>query len=311
MKTDAAFFQTPILLLVFNRPDYLREMISLLAKVQPAKIYIHGDGPRNSHEDDLQACAEIQRIAKSISWPCEVHTKFQKHNLGCKVGVSTGLDWFFSHEKEGIILEDDCRPDTSFFSYSEELLKKYRHTNEIGLIAGSNPLGSLSKNESSYDFTIHPFCWGWASWRRAWQTYDVNMSAWPVKGEQVLKKTFSTESARQYWRKIFQDTYDGKIDTWDYQWTFTCWRTNMLCILPQQNAVTNIGFDNRATHTKLAFAPLAHQKTRQFSFPLRHPVMVASNKELDKRIQEEIFEKSLVGKLVTGLRSFIQRRFSR
>jgi hypothetical protein len=302
-------FSTPILLLVFNRPDYLARQIEILRELRPTQLYVSGDGPRSTHPTDSTACQEIKKTLKLIDWNCEVVTKLRSKNLGCKVGVSSGIDWFFEHVIEGIILEDDCLPDLSFFEFSEQLLKKYRHDERVGQIGGTNLFENVI-SPTSYYFSIHPACWGWATWRRAWQKYDVTMQTWPEDGQAVLQRIFSSRSAVSYWTRIFQKTWHSEIDTWDYQWIYTCWKYDMWSAIPTQNLVENIGFDARATHTRHAFSPLAHLQSGTMVFPLKHP-SVQTNDQLDQQAQITFFEKHSYLKFLGGLQRFIQRTLSR
>lgn len=305
-KTSA--FSTPILILEFNRPDYLLKTIEILRKISATDIYIHVDGPRQDNTAEQQASMQIQAYTKLIDWKCKVHTNFMTKHVGCKEGVSQGISWFFNKVSEGIILEDDCMPDISFFPYAEELLEKYRLDERVGMIAGNTFFNDLSC-KTSYSFSIHPHCWGWGTWRRAWTKYDVTMSDFGKNGKEVVDDKFTSLKSRRYWMSIFTQTFIGNIDTWDYQWTYLSWKLNMFCVVPAINLVTNIGFDSRATHTKFAFSPIAFQKKYKMTFPLIHPKNVNPDLEMDHRIQGIIFEQNIVQKLLLGLKNYLKRLF--
>lgn len=301
-------FRVPILLLVFNRPDYMERQIAQLRLLGAKRIYISGDGPRNLNKSDEVNCHAVHELVKQIDWDCKVTLHFSTENQGCKLGVNNGISWFFDKVAEGIILEDDCFPDQSFFRYAEELLVKYRHNSHVGMIAGTNPAKN-TRDSNSYFFSGLPFCWGWATWRRAWKKYDVNMRMWNKDGEKILKRVMVTKISRAYWRKLFDRTSHGLIDTWDYQWIFTCWRHQMLCIIPAANLVTNIGFDARATHTTFVFSPMAQQKAYSIIFPLIHPGTIQPDTSYDLAIQREFFERNRYLKLLEGIRNFAIRFF--
>lgn len=305
----ASQFTTPILLLVFNRPDYLARQIEILRTIRPTQLFISGDGPRPNHQGDREATQQIKKTLRLIDWECQIFTKLRTKNLGCKLGVSDGITWFFQHVTEGIILEDDCLPDPSFFEFTSQLLKKYRHDQRVGQIGGTNLFEKVI-SPTSYYFSIHPACWGWATWRRAWEKYDVEIREWPDKGQEVLQKMFSSPSSQKYWTKQIGETLRGAIDTWDYQWIYACWKYDMLCAIPTVNLVENIGFDTRATHTKYAFSPFAHLKKDAMTFPLKHPT-VQANAQLDQQIQLEVFEKNVGLKLMIGLYRYLSNRLAR
>jgi len=119
---------SPVLFLIFNRPDTTTRVFEAIRAARPERLYVAADGPRMTREGEAERCAEARRIATAVDWPCEVKTLFRETNLGCRAAVSGAITWFFEHEEEGIILEDDCLPDPSFFPYCTELLAHYRDT---------------------------------------------------------------------------------------------------------------------------------------------------------------------------------------
>lgn len=265
---------TAVLFLVFNRPDTTRRVFEAIRNARPKRLYVAADGPRADRPGEEERCAEVRRIATAVDWPCEVETLFRDNNLGCKHGVSSGISWFFEHEEEGIILEDDVLPVPSFFPYCEELLARYRDDARVSAISGSNRLGPGRHVSDSYFFSRYVPIWGWASWRRAWCRYDLTMESWthpstPTKLNTILG---GRERAVNHWISIFNRTFYGEIDTWDYQWTYTSWMNDMVAIIPAHNLTENLGFGTGATHTTGTMpASLARNRPIDLTFPLRHP----------------------------------------
>jgi hypothetical protein len=272
----------PLLFLIFNRPQMTEQVMTAIRGAQPERLYVAADGPRaDSGEEAL--CEQARRIATNVDWPCEVKTLFRDRNLGCRLGVSMAIEWFFEQEEEGIILEDDCIPSQSFFRYCGELLDRYRHDERIMCISGANFQQGRYVSPFSYYFSRYNHCWGWATWRRAWRLHDVDMQQWDhyrrsgsLESWSDGDKTFTT-----YWTNIFDSVARGEIDTWDYQWAFTCWAQHGLTCLPDRNLVTNIGFGAGATHTADAKAAGSNLARREMEFPLRHPPLVMRNVEAD------------------------------
>ena len=181
------------------------------------------DGPRDGKIDEKGHCEEVRKIATSVDWPCEVKTLFREENLGCRRGVSGAIDWFFKHESEGIILEDDVVPSVTFFRFCQELLERYRHDERVMSISGNNFQGEHKVTSNSYYFSRYNHLWGWATWKRAWKHYDHEMVHWPKFRDSNGLKAWSdgNESFEIYWNKIF-NICCGDIDTWDCQWVFSC-----------------------------------------------------------------------------------------
>ena len=197
--------KTAVLLLVFNRPDTTKDVFESIRKAQPERLYVAADGPRGHVNGERERCNEVRRITTDVDWPCKVMTLFRDGNLGCRIGVSTAIDWFFDNEPDGIILEDDCQPDPSFFEFSEQLLEHYRDNTNVMVISASYFHGEKYKPEYSYFFSIYNHCWGWASWRRAWQLYDRDMENWIDLRKSTWLKELSggRRDFEEYWRDIF------------------------------------------------------------------------------------------------------------
>jgi hypothetical protein len=272
-----------ILFIVFKRPDTTRHVMQTIRSAQPARLYVAGDGPRD-RPGELALCEETRAIATMVDWPCEVRTLWRDSNLGCRIGVSSAIDWFFSHEEEGIILEDDCAPSPSFFLYCSELLERYRTDNRVMCISGTNFQDGRSVTPDSYYFSRYMHCWGWASWRRAWRHYDRDMSLWPEFLASGGLRAWSGGDPlfERHWRNILQQMFRGEIDTWDYQWLFACWAQGGLTCAPAKNLVRNIGFGDGATHTSQADHRLARLVPAELEFPLIHPRMILRNTEADR-----------------------------
>ena len=120
-------FETPVLFLIFNRPDLSQQVFERIREIKPKQLFVAADGPRATHPDDAQKCADARRVTLNIiDWECEVKTLFRDENLGCGLAVSQAITWFFEQVEMGIILEDDCYPDLSFFRFCEKLLDYYK-----------------------------------------------------------------------------------------------------------------------------------------------------------------------------------------
>lgn len=275
---------TAVLFIIFNRPLMTQLVFNEIKKVKPKKLFICGDGPREHELGEKEKCEQARHIVNEIDWNCTVHTLFHSDNLGCKQAVSTGINWFFENVDEGIILEDDCLPDHSFFQFSEELLIYFRHDNRIMQICGSNFLRGWKRNDYSYYFSLYGPIWGWASWRRAWKYYDVDMKLWPIIKKGRLYEDFCLNQEEAEFRKqLYEKVFSGEIDTWDYQWGFSKMINSGLSIIPNVNLISNIGFGHDSTHTGTPSDPFANMKTESVSFPLRRPEFVIVDRLADEK----------------------------
>lgn len=300
---------TPVAFIIFNRPDTTAKVFTEIAKAKPPKLLVVGDGPRIDRAGEAERVAQTRAIIERVDWPCDLLTNFSDVNLGCKKRVSSGIDWVFDQVEEAIILEDDCLPDPSFFRYCQELLVRYRHDQRIGMISGNNFQFGRRYGNDSYYFSKYFHIWGWASWRNRWSdSYDVSLQHWPkIRDEGALIDMVRDADDVSEWLDIFEKTYQGKIDTWDYQWVFANWFSGRFAILPADNLISNIGFGSDATHT-ISASKLANMATVPMQFPLEHPLAVMRNSRADHHSRRTAMRRPLwrrgISFLISKLRQF-------
>ena len=291
-------FPVPIVFIIFNRPDVALRTFLEIAKIKPSKLLVIGDGPRRNVPGEEEKVLKTRAILDLVNWDCEVLTDFSKDNLGCKSRVASGLDWVFGLVDEAIILEDDCLPSPSFFIFCQEMLQTYRNQPEIGMITGINFQKGVRRGSGDYYFSKYMHIWGWATWSDRWlNSYDVDMKAWPTfkRSQDFLDITVSAPQ-QKFWEKIFEKVYRGKIDTWDYQWILANWLHKRLCIIPNANLISNIGFGQGATHTKVETA-LSNLPVDEISFPLKHPDSIKADLLADQFTEKNYFSDGISDKL--------------
>jgi hypothetical protein len=294
-------FHTPILFLVFNRPDTTQQVFDVLRKIKPTKLFIAADGPRLDKDAEKEKCIAVRRIATQIDWECQLVTLFRDKNLGCGKAVSEAITWFFDHVDEGIILEDDCLPSLSFFHFCNKTLAKYRKNVKIMHIGGCNFQQGMKRGFSDLYFSKIPHVWGWATWKRAWGKYKYSISHISTKElDKVVLNNTKKGELRVYWKRIFSRMISEPFDTWDYQWHFAIWENNGLSITPNKNLISNIGFGVNATHTFDADAFASNNLV--YSFELRkYPHLLLACEKADlftyKNVYGIIFKKNLIQKL--------------
>ena len=280
--------QTAVLFLVFNRPDTTKQVFRAIRRAKPPRLYVAADGPRASLVGEAERTEQVRKISTAVDWPCEVKTLFRSENLGCKYAVSSAISWFFQNEAQGIILEDDCLPSQSFFWYCEELLIKYKEDNSVYSISGDSRGSEHIHLKGDYTFCKYPLIWGWASWRRVWQHYDVEILDWPQRRDILLKKISQSYDTTRFWTVIFSKMYKRKINTWDYQFVYLHLINNASCIVPGKNLISNIGFGPDATHTFIVDLN-SNRALHELILPLNHCVTKNSNKLVDSYFESNIF----------------------
>lgn len=281
----------PVLLTVFNRPQETRQVLARLKQVRPEKLFLAADGPRDGRPEDQYLCQEVRRLAaEEIDWTAQVITDLAPRNLGLRRRMASAISWALEHEDRVIVLEDDCLPSPSFFRFCTELLERYADDPRVGVITGDNFQPKGFDCEASYYFSRYPHCWGWATWRRAWDLYDDDMSDWPATRKSAwLEELFPHPLESLYWKQIFDKTYSGEIQSWAYRWTYSCWRHKMLTATPLRNLVTNIGVGESASNTRDAEIGKHGLASQALSFPLAHLTDVVRNTSADAYAQRHAF----------------------
>ena len=290
MLKSSECLDTPVLFLIFNRPDLTKQVFEAIRQVKPKQLFIAADGPRIDRPQELELCEATRiMVMQQIDWDCKVYTLFRKTNLGCKIAVSSAISWFFEHVEEGIILEDDCFPSPTFFKFCEKLLKEYKYCQEICHIGGSCFL-PISIKESFY-FTKYTHIWGWATWKRAWMAYDIQMKEWPsIQKSMIFKEKFLSKNEFLFWAANFNSVYNGECDTWDYQWMYTTLANSTISVAPSKNLIKNIGF--RADGTHVTDEKSSNANLAIFDFNIKDmlfPDKIQINKKLDKYIHDNYF----------------------
>lgn len=275
---------SPILFIIFNRPDTTKKVFDEIRKVKPKRLFIAGDGPRKDNQNDLLKCEETRKIINQIDWDCEVETFFRENNLGCKEAVSSAIDWFFQNVNQGIILEDDCLPASDFFRFCDLMLDRYANDSRISHITGCNLQDGIKRGESSYFFSNLSHIWGWATWRRVWENYDKNLTNFELEdANSAFSNIFDNEIILKAWLDKFDEMKKRKIDTWDYQFSFLNFFNNQLSIVPNVNLISNIGFNENATHTFNNSDLYANIPLQHLEFEILHPKFILPNKLADQK----------------------------
>ncbi len=274
----------PVLFIVFNRPRTTAKVFDEIKNARPKKLYISCDAPRAGNREDYKNVQEVLKIVSHISWESDVKVNLNEKNLGINNAVISSLNWFFSHETNGIILEDDCLPNKDFFYFCQNLLSRYEFNERIWQITGNNFQYGKTIGKDSYYFSKYNHIWGWATWKRAWENFDEKITFWPeLKSSSRWRNLFYDQTERKYWETILDSVYNREFMSWDYAWTASVWNKNALTATPNVNLVSNIGFGSDATNTKSKRSKDSRLSTSSI-FELSHPNEIEFNPLTDVRV---------------------------
>jgi len=259
--------KSPILFLIFNRPELSLRVLEAIRRAQPSHLFIAGDGPREERVGEVSLCHKTRSLVEShVDWPCVIHRLYRDRNLGCKDAVSSAISWFFQYVEEGVILEDDTLPNESFFNFTDTLLERYRDDPHVMHISGNNHQHGRIRGDGAYYSSRFAHSWGWATWRRSWELYDIEMQGFPENWEQIQRECSLPESISTWWKLALGNVRSGTTDTWDFQWHYTLMKNCGISLIPNINLVENIGVGADATHMKKRDVASSIKASKLFQF---------------------------------------------
>lgn len=282
---DNIQIKVPVLLIAFNRPESARMVFDAIRKAKPSHFYLAVDGARPDRVGEADLCKQCQDIAKLVDWDCEVHTLFRDRNVGCGLGPSGAISWAFETAEQLIILEDDCLPSQSFFSYCQELLDKYKNEKRVWIISGLSIHPDTSFFEGyDYLFSKYAHTWGWATWKDRWEQFDIRMTDAKTfvdyyGPEKILGSNYEAKRWRKKLLSVYKNIEDEVKHSWDTQWDYARMKNNSCDIVPCKNLIMNIGSDN-GTHISVGGTG-GGRKVSEINHKLVHPPFVICNREYD------------------------------
>ena len=303
--------KTPVVMIIFNRPQFTRKVFDEIRKVKPAKLYVISDGSRDNNSDDISNVEICREIVNEVDWTCDVIRIYSDSNLGCKKRVISGLNEVFSKEERAIILEDDCVPTEAFFEFCDWGLDRYENNNQVAIVSGSNLLdyvSDLALNEGDRaGFSMYINCWGWATWKRTWNEFDPYLSVQEINSKRIFlfKNTTLGKTERLFWTNVFKHSVSTRT-IWDFYLQYTFFENSFVSIYPKYNLVRNIGFGNDSTHTFNIPKFVEHSLPNVTKFAeimrLHEPESIIVNDARDKQVIRIVYGYSKLAtiKLVLG-----------
>jgi len=297
--------KVPILFLIFNRPEVTVQALESIRAYQPERLYVAADGPRSGKEGEAELCEQTrQAVLGAIDWPCEVKTLLRKENWGCAKSNYDSISWFFRQEQWGVIVEDDVVVSQDFYRICEQLLPHYQDEDKVAEISAFNQVPTADTS-SRFVFSQSLFCWGWASWRRAWQHMDFEMTAWPSFSKQLLIRKYGWFKGLfmyHYWHDAY--THLDTCDSWATRWNFSMLAKDLYVLVPLTNLALNIGTSINGAHYKQGDKVVKTNLTMgNMSWPLELPPVIAFDAAQNKRERRYFFKERWV-----GLNNKIRRR---
>lgn len=287
--------KVPVLLITFNRPEHTRQVLKSIVVAEPRDLYVFQDGARKGFENDISKCVEVRKVVEDwiIETNIRLHTYYSDSNLGCGPGPAAALNWFFEQNDMGIVLEDDAVPHPDFFRYCEELLLRYKDDPGVRAIGSMKIAQEKKYGDGSYYFSMmnRNLC-AWATWRRAWQSFDIGLENVSRRYlSHALRKYGCGALERNYWcdrlDEVHENLCGGK--SWDMQFFMSIWLNHGKGIIPNVNLSSNIGTVGEATHV-MGEGNIIDNLPTESILPLVHPTSTEIEHEADKQFHFAYFE---------------------
>lgn len=313
MKSE--FSETPVALVFFARPDVLKLTFEAIRRAKPKTLFLIQDGSRVNRQDDLTKIVECREIVENIDWDCEVYKNYSDENLGCGMRVYSGVTWAFQYVDRLIIIEDDCVPSLDFFLFCEEILERYKDDERIDMISGMNNLGVYDKTPYDYFFSTAGSIWGWATWKRAWNSIDFNMDYINDPDAERLITNLYGKSLYKRVRKMHEKLKRGeRLTSWSLQRGMNMFLNSGLIVVPKKNLISNVGLTENGANSvgSIKLMPkgmrqLYYMKTYDLEFPLKHPNYIINDVEYEKKLNRLMGNGHPLVKLFRTFESIIYR----
>jgi hypothetical protein len=239
----------PIALFVYNRPMHTRQTVESLQRnllADKSDLFVYSDAPKS--DAAANSVAEVRDYVRRINGFKSVTIIEREKNWGVDPSIIDGVTTLCAKFGSVIVLEDDLVTSNWFLKYMNDGLELYRHNKSVMQISGFMfPLVGFSERKAC--FLPYSTCWGWATWKRAWDQFNPS----PVDGYEVLKndgqqrKAFNLNGSYDYFG-LLQQYIEGKLDAWDIRWYLSVFMQKGLTLFPQKSLVHNIGFDGSGVH---------------------------------------------------------------
>ena len=271
------------LLIAYKRHEGVLRLLDQCNNSRVKKIYIAIDGPTDfetfiSQEKLLNDANEF-----ATKNEIELLVKRSYKNSGAAVSVISALDWFFACEEEGIIFEDDIDPHVDFFRFCKNNLQIYKNDFDVWMISGTQ-LFPLENDNLSMSWVNYPMIWGWATWAAKWKEMKFQ-----ILEQNIEFRGIREVSVRNFWQIGKRRALRGQIDAWDIPLAGSMRNLNKYALMPKKNLISNLGFDQHATHTKISEWPLGLQ-----TCPLdENQNLSEDSRETSSNINNLLFERRL------------------
>lgn len=235
------------LMLLYRRFEHVEEIVSRCVDAGISHFYFAIDGPRDEVDLGIQSAAIsfLEELCKTSGVSCKFSVLSE--NRGIFINMVTALEWFFSDNYFGIILEDDTIPNVECFDFFHINRIILENNPKVLMLSGWRGESLNEKENDEIELCSFPLIWGWATTSEKWKL----MSSWffdesPVKVDALRRLTVSYH----FWEAGYRRAISGKLDSWSIVLTRNFLQNSFKSLVPAKSLIENVGIDTFATNSK-------------------------------------------------------------
>lgn len=241
----------PVIVFVYNRPEHTEKTLSSLMKNELAsesELFIFADGiKKNATPETIEKINQTRKIIRKKQWCKKVNIIESIENKGLSISVIEGVSKIIAEFGKIIVLEDDMITSPFFLQFMNDALNVYKSTYDVACISGY--MYPVKQNLADTFFIKGADCWGWATWKRAWDNFEKDGAILLNELEQkALTQSFDFNNSYPY-TQMLKDQINGKNDSWAIRWYASAFLKNYYCLYPGISLVENIGVDGTGIHS--------------------------------------------------------------
>lgn len=253
----------PIALFVYARPEHTRQTLESLAvndMAQASELMVFADGPKaGASAETLANIKKTRELVAERNWCGKVTLIASDVNKGLAASIVSGVTQVIKEHGRVIVLEDDLHVAPGFLRYMNEALELYQNDEKVMHIAGY--MFPVKAKLPDTFFYRSMFCWGWATWGRAWQHFNGDAANLYQQLEaKGFPKDFNVHPSNEFYDSL-RANMEGRVTTWAIKWLSTIYLMGGLCLVPGKSLVRNIGHDGSGVHCgsneAMAIQPIA------------------------------------------------------
>ena len=286
--------KAPIALFVYNRPVHTSKTLDALKSNKEAiesDLFIFCDGPKSGDLENIASIQKVRDIIQNVSGFKSIKVFEHEINLGLSKSIIWGVNKIFESNESIIVIEDDIQTSPFFLNFMNDALKLYENESFVGCINGWNFPLELDEDTPETFFLPGADCWGWATWKRAWNLFELDGVKLKKNVVENNLEYFFNRRGQEDLFNILENQINKNNDSWAIRWYATLFCRGMYCLYPKNSFVLNSGFDGTGTHCK----EISIEQSVQNSYKTITKVKVEDSDWFYPKL--ELYQKNRIAKL--------------